>query len=250
MHCNFLCFFSVAITATDTLTLDIQSYDDMQLACMRRLFALLDGKRSAKQLVAKNICRRKSATKPCDWFGVYCEEGKITKIDWSGRDDSYLASLKWVPSTVHILRVHYAYLNSALETRLLPACLMYCDLERCGLTGSLELRTLPPKLIDLMLPYNSIHGTLRLNNLPHSIEKIDIRNNPIKKVVVHNGNLPAKFYFARFFNHIGNLKIACVDARKADNRVHILANDEISLSGSYSDSPLYDSCYFDEIEYS
>ena len=209
---------------------------EFQVVCMLNLLGLKEGEGVTEALTSMGICNKETKLdNPCDWNGVRCTEDILTHIHWTNGFTVQIIDIAWLPSTLMILNMPNADIDSELETRRLSQGLTDCDMTNCGLYGSLELRTLPSELRSLKLTNNEFSGTVKLTDLPKNFWRLDLRLNPLKTVVVRRKDLPEGLSCAKFYNPYKKVKFICTDAKKVDKRVYIAEYESLcSLSSECS----------------
>ena len=139
----------------------------------------------------------------CEWEDVFCEDGRVTNIDFSRRPfvKSTQFPFEFIPSCVDAFAMHQCFLYGTFDTSLLPQGMSEgLFLSRNDLYGSLDfqgfprkliyiilalnkfcgrcaLEELPPKLIELSAEYNKFSGELRFDCLPPTLRRIGVRGN-------------------------------------------------------------------------
>ena len=152
---------------------------------------------------------------PCNWGGVRCSDGAITKIYWGPTMRHSRYNLKWFPASVKDVYIHNKELRSTiLEVGFIPKSVETFVMKYCCLDGTVDLHRLPPNLRILNLRKNRLSGELRVADLPMSMRYIDVVGNLFLRIIVDSITVPEEFQDFR------SCKIPTYWIGKKDPRFH------------------------------
>ena len=163
----------------------------------------------------------------CAWSGIFCADGTVQTIVWSGTEVIEAIRIEWIPHSAQKLHFSFIFVGKAREARSLPREIRYLFLDRCNtLRGALrhvELRGLPSKMEEVHIKGCGLTGTVFLTELPESMRSISIRDIGLEAVYVANNSLPEGLKAIHVAGTYGEDILKCVDAPKADSRVKSVA---------------------------
>jgi len=117
----------------------------------------------------------------CDitlWTGLtFDASGNITEINWTGYKIEGSLSLKWLPISVHSLRVFMNRLSQSIDWAVLPEGIQSLIFAANALFGEVTWDYLPRRLVRMFLDRNKLSGSIHLENLPETLMHLNIGYN-------------------------------------------------------------------------
>ena len=160
----------------------------------------------------------------CEWYGIQCSDGLVTRIHWED-DQCFVAdSLRWLPPSTRKIKMSYQGVNEDLFTRLLPRSLIVVYLHTCGNFAHIDMETLPPRLEVFAAVNCGVSGRISLNRLPHTMRRIDLRGNLISEIKIDNSRLPPLINEMCFYNPLRPIPVVCAGGGEYDERLRLTSD--------------------------
>ena len=126
---------------------------------------------------ASDVCGAQGGT---PWQGIQCVHGFVRKVHFpfSPYGAFNISSLPPTSTSVNLANCEQ---NCAIETRRLPRCLEYLNVNYQQIHGTIDLTTLPCGMVRFLARNNAIRGPIVLTQLPQTLNTIDFSSNKIKE---------------------------------------------------------------------
>ena len=213
-----------------------------QTACMHRALPQSMGFRSA---AVSNIYKNHAhKDKPCEWTGMGCHYGLLTKCVVVHVHVNLDIDTHWLPPSVQFLHLFEATVLSPLIPERLPRDLRYlcffnCRSKRHGATytkfpRTLDFSKLPPKMEELHIDRSVglmcgaatlVETVLVLKDLPETLRILQINTSVVHRVYIDWYTMPWSLDFLSLRKGLSMDKKSIVEVGKAVPHLEISFND-------------------------
>ena len=124
------------------------------------------------------------------WVGMTCVDGLLTELQMHIKSPGQLR-IRYLPPTLEVFSVTICSQQYGVSTRHLPRKLLVFNMRRNDLIGGIELKNLPPAIKVVNVNSNYISGPIDIRHVPASLTELDMGNNRLNQKIIFHGEFSA-----------------------------------------------------------